>query len=311
MMSKKMIIANDMVEYEKYGEKNVNDGLDELTENQEVTTETYKSSIIKLSALLSPTLLDVFERKRRGQSNREIGAAYGKLANGNEDAVLLNIRSKVLAYGIGDQVVDIRLVKEKVKTEEEVRKADAPKMVMSDESWYIIRNTLGVTGFIGSSGKGTKPFPMTSEEILRVVQLELGTPVKIIDGEHQGSTGHLTLNEIDGEIGVELDSAAKKKEIVPVQFFEIEAIVPVEVEENKPMSSAKKSELTEQIVKREHSTNLKIGNSVFIKSGSMAESQGTVSAINLDRGIAIVTVDLFGRQTEVEAHFDDLELDNQ
>ena len=39
------------------------------------------------------------------------------------------------------------------------------EMIMSDEAWYIVRNTPGVTGFIGSSGKGAKPIPLSSHEI--------------------------------------------------------------------------------------------------------------------------------------------------
>ena len=38
-------------------------------------------------------------------------------------------------------------------------------MIMSDEAWYGVRNTPGVTGFIGSSGKGTKPIPLSPEEV--------------------------------------------------------------------------------------------------------------------------------------------------
>ena len=43
------------------------------------------------------------------------------------------------------------------------------EMIMSDEAWYIVRNTPGVTGFIGSSGKGTKPTPLPPEEIEHVL----------------------------------------------------------------------------------------------------------------------------------------------
>ena len=39
------------------------------------------------------------------------------------------------------------------------------EMVMSDEAWYIVRNTQGVTGFIGSSGKGAKPIPLLPSEV--------------------------------------------------------------------------------------------------------------------------------------------------
>ena len=68
------------------------------------------------------------------------------------------------------------------------------EMVMSDEAWYIVRNTQGVTGFIGSSGKGAKPFPLLPHEVDRILgsmgmsrvdvskDLVEGAKVKIISG---------------------------------------------------------------------------------------------------------------------------------
>ena len=44
------------------------------------------------------------------------------------------------------------------------------EMIMSDESWYIVRNTPGVTGFLGSSGKGAKPVPLYPEEVERILK---------------------------------------------------------------------------------------------------------------------------------------------
>src|SRR5690606_28385667 len=58
------------------------------------------------------------------------------------------------------------------------------EMVMSDEAWYVVRNTPGVTGFIGSSGKGAKPIPLLPSEIDRILgqmgmsRLELGNEIK-------------------------------------------------------------------------------------------------------------------------------------
>ena len=43
------------------------------------------------------------------------------------------------------------------------------EMIMSDEVWFIVRNTQGVTGFIGSSGKGAKPIPLLPEEVDRIL----------------------------------------------------------------------------------------------------------------------------------------------
>ena len=68
------------------------------------------------------------------------------------------------------------------------------EMVMSDEAWYIVRNTQGVTGFIGSSGKGAKPIPLLPQEVDRILNsmgmsrvdvskdLKKGAKVKIISG---------------------------------------------------------------------------------------------------------------------------------
>lgn len=85
------------------------------------------------------------------------------------------------------------------------------EMIMSDESWYIVRNTPGVTGFLGSSGKGAKPVPLYDEEIQRifkeigmdkdniVVNYEVGDNVKIIEGPFKMLAGKI--NEIDLEAG--------------------------------------------------------------------------------------------------------------
>ena len=61
------------------------------------------------------------------------------------------------------------------------------EMIMSDEAWYVVRNTPGVTGFIGSSGKGAKPIPLLPHEIDRILgqmgmsRLDLGN--EIIEGD--------------------------------------------------------------------------------------------------------------------------------
>ena len=77
------------------------------------------------------------------------------------------------------------------------------EMIMSDESWYIVRNTPGVTGFLGSSGKGAKPVPLYPEEVDRifkeigydkdnvVVNYEVGDKVKIIEGPFKLLSGKI------------------------------------------------------------------------------------------------------------------------
>lgn len=83
------------------------------------------------------------------------------------------------------------------------------EMIMSDEAWYIVRNTPGVTGFIGSSGRGAKPTPLLPQEIDRILssigmsrinvesELAIGDKVNVIDGPFKGMFG--TVDNIDLE----------------------------------------------------------------------------------------------------------------
>ena len=76
------------------------------------------------------------------------------------------------------------------------------KMVMTDESWHLVRNVRGVTGFVGSANKA---IPLTDDEIYAlgiekhevIVSYEVGSRVKVIDGPLEGFFG--TVDEIDTE----------------------------------------------------------------------------------------------------------------
>lgn len=86
------------------------------------------------------------------------------------------------------------------------------EMIMTDESWYIVRNTPGVTGITGSSGGGQKPTPVTREEIEPVLKrmgeidetmyerYHVGDIVKIIGGTLEGTEGKII--DINKETGV-------------------------------------------------------------------------------------------------------------
>ena len=76
------------------------------------------------------------------------------------------------------------------------------KMIMTDDSWYIVKNVRGVTGFVGS---GTKPTPLTEEEVLQlgvekreiVVAFQVGDTVRITDGPLTSFTGKVDALDID------------------------------------------------------------------------------------------------------------------
>ena len=92
------------------------------------------------------------------------------------------------------------------------------EMVMTDEAWFIVRNTPGVTGFIGSSGKGAKPFPLTPAEVDKILgsmgmsRLEIGNElnvddmVKVIEGPFNGMFGKIkNIDSTTGALEVALD----------------------------------------------------------------------------------------------------------
>ena len=99
------------------------------------------------------------------------------------------------------------------------------KMIMSDEAWYIVKNVRGVTGFVGS---GTKPTPLTEEEVAAlgvekheiVVLYHVGDTVKITEGPLASFTG--TVEEIDPE---------KNKVRVVVSMFGRETPVELELDQ--------------------------------------------------------------------------------
>lgn len=108
------------------------------------------------------------------------------------------------------------------------------EMIMTDEAWYVVRNTPGVTGFLGSSGKGAKPFPLFDHEIDKILQsmgmsrkevsvdLKVDDRVKINDGPFKLMAGKIT--EIDLEtskVKVSIDLFGQET-IVEVDLIQIE-----------------------------------------------------------------------------------------
>lgn len=85
------------------------------------------------------------------------------------------------------------------------------EMVMSDEAWFVVRNTPGVTGFIGSSGKGAKPTPLQPYEVDNILrsmgisrlevnkELEKGAKVRIVAGPFSGMTGVIESIDLDNQ----------------------------------------------------------------------------------------------------------------
>ena len=110
------------------------------------------------------------------------------------------------------------------------------EMIMSDEVWFIVRNTQGVTGFIGSSGKGAKPIPLLPEEVDRILNsmcmsgmnvktdLSAGNKVKITDGPFKDMVGKIDSYDAENKIVNVLLDLFGQETSVEVQLSQIENI---------------------------------------------------------------------------------------
>lgn len=128
---------------------------------------------------------------------------------GQENRVKENLERRIETMGLQDSLFQI-VVAEETETEEKDGKIIEKthnlfsgyilvQMRMTDEAWYIVRNTPGVTGFIGSSGKGAKPFPVSQEEVDNVlarlgkrpasheIDYAVGDEVEILRGPFEGN----------------------------------------------------------------------------------------------------------------------------
>jgi transcriptional antiterminator NusG len=162
--------------------------------------------------------------------------------SGYEDAVAKSLKQRIESLGMEDKIFNVLVPKEKkIKIKNGKRQVVEEKiypgyvlveMIVTDDSWYVVRNTPNVTGFVGA---GTTPIPLSDKEVEMLkkrmgeeapkykISFKVGDQVKIIDGPFKDYEGKVA--EIDEEQGkikvmvnlfgrdtpVELDSLQAKK----------------------------------------------------------------------------------------------------
>ena len=156
--------------------------------------------------------------------------------SGYENAVKTSIEKFVTGRGMEDMILRMEIPMETVTevtdsgATKQVERKVFPgyvlvKMVMTDETWHLVRNVRGVTGFVGSANK---PIPLTEEEVLAmgmekheiVVRYNVGDHVKIVDGPLASFTG--VVEEIEPE---------KNRVSVMVSMFGRETPVELELDQ--------------------------------------------------------------------------------
>jgi transcriptional antiterminator NusG len=167
--------------------------------------------------------------------------------SGHEAKVKEKLEMRAETMGFTDYIFRVIIPEETVVvtkkdgTKDEKKKKMFPgyilvEMIMSDEAWYIVRNTPGVTGFIGSSGKGAKPTPLLPQEIDRILrnmgmsrvdvdqELQVGTKVQIVDGPFNGMEGKIdSIDQENSRLNVLIDLFGQETP-VEVELFQVSVV---------------------------------------------------------------------------------------
>ncbi len=160
--------------------------------------------------------------------------------SGYENKVASNIEKAVENRKLHDLIGEVKVPTETVTEIKDNKKREVErkifpgyvmvKMIMTDDSWYVVRNIRGVTGFVGP---GSKPVPLTDEEVARLgveqknieVNFAEGDSVRVRDGYLEGFVG--VVNEIDAQNALVRVTVSMMGKEVPVEL-ELDQIEPLD-----------------------------------------------------------------------------------
>ncbi|HEY8108692.1 MAG TPA: transcription termination/antitermination protein NusG [Patescibacteria group bacterium] len=163
--------------------------------------------------------------------------------SGYEDRVAENLRQRIESMDMADKIFDVIVPTEKqIEIKHGKRKTVDKKifpgyvlvnMIVTDDSWFVVRNTPNVTGFIGS---GTTPTPMSEEEVKTIkqrmgveeptyeVDLEKGETVNIVDGPFKDFDGQVDdVDKSKGKIKVLVNMFGRETP-VELDFLQVRKI---------------------------------------------------------------------------------------
>ncbi|MDR5660015.1 transcription termination/antitermination protein NusG [Serpentinicella sp. ANB-PHB4] len=159
--------------------------------------------------------------------------------SGHENKVKTNIEKIVENRGMEDVIHEVKVpTEEKVEIKNGKKKIKESKlfpgyviikMVMTDESWYLVRNTRGVTGFVGPS---SKPIPLTEEEVKSMgveivrqdVGINIGDAVRVISGPFETFVGTVEKVNLEKQTFKVKISMFGRETPVELSFLQVEGI---------------------------------------------------------------------------------------
>lgn len=206
---------------EEYDEADTSKEEVETKEDALTESESKDSEPIEAEASDVPEATEIQEKSEVEETLKE--ADPSKAAkwyvvhtySGHENKVKINIEKIVENRGMQDLILSIVVPTEdrvemkdgqrKIKTRKMFPGYVIVKMIITNESWYLVRNTQGVTGFVGH---GSEPVPLTNEEVRRMgiekvyikLDLEIGDSVKVINGPFESFMGTVEEIHMDKQI---------------------------------------------------------------------------------------------------------------
>lgn len=161
--------------------------------------------------------------------------------SGYENKVKANIEKTIENRHLEDQILEVRVPMEEVVevkngTKKQVQRKLFPgyvllNMIMNDDTWYVVRNTRGVTGFVGP---GSKPVPLTPEEMLPLgiegesrrveVDLEVGDSVVVTGGAWKDTAGVIqNINKTKQVVTINVELFGRETP-VEISFSEVKKV---------------------------------------------------------------------------------------
>ena len=160
--------------------------------------------------------------------------------SGYENKVKANIEKTIENRKMQDQIFEVRVpMQDVVEMKNGVRKVVSKKMfpgyviikmIVNNESWYLVRNTQGVTGFVG---QGSDPIPLTPEEVARMgiektdidLDVEIGDTVRVISGPFETMMGEVTDINPDKQVLTVKISAFGRDTPVELEFTQVDKML--------------------------------------------------------------------------------------
>ncbi len=211
------------------------------TASDEARLET-ASDETELEATSDEAALEATPVKPKDNRNWFVVHTY----SGYENKVKANLERRIHSMGMQDKIFRVLVpMEDEVEFKDGKRKITPKKvfpgyvlveMIMDDQSWYVVRNTQGVTGFVGSPGPGEKPVPLQDKEVKTIlkqmgieapklkIDFKKGDRVKVTSGPFFDFTGVVDEIAPEKERLRALISIFGRETPVELEFFQVEKV---------------------------------------------------------------------------------------